>query len=88
MASRRRQARRLEYTAHALDVMRRRNVERHEVAEVVNRPEFTYPSGAQHVFQKGQLAVVLHRESRTVVTVLKRADGSLARWTDEEVANR
>lgn len=75
-------------TRHALDVMRSRDVEPEEVADVLRTPEIVEPHKGDRRFVRGPLAVVvrdLADGTALVLTVLLRSG---ARWTDADARAR
>ncbi|NMR19180.1 hypothetical protein [Cellulomonas fimi] len=74
---------------HARQKARIRGVSVRSILEVIAAPEVTYSAfdygHGRFVYQRGDLAIVVIPERRTVVTVLWRRG---EQWTDEEFAQR
>jgi len=68
-----------------------RGFSRADVLETCHNPSLTYASfdhgEGQYVFTRGHVSLVVHPESKTVITVLLRSHGT---WDDEDArrANR
>ena len=78
------------FSRHARTVMRRRDVREDEVLAVARRPDRTYTSRGNVVFQGDKLAVVFDGDTWHVVTVLLRRDRGAVdrRWDDAEARAR
>lgn len=76
-------------TRHAREAARRRGFEIGDVLRAATEPSTSYPSEqygeGRYVHIRGDIAVPVHRDSLTVITVLWRKD---APWDDEEVRCR
>ena len=76
---------------HALQCMRDRGFSRADVLATCHNPSLTYTSfdhgEGQYVFKRGHVSLVVHPESKTVITVLLRSHDT---WDDEDArrANR
>lgn len=57
-------------TRHALGRMREMGLSRHEVVEVLDHPEVSWPSRGRRIAAAGDISVVYDPEGSAVVTIL------------------
>ena len=78
-------------SSHARKMIAERGFHLEDVVAVLSDPRQTYPTPhygeGRWVYQRGHVAVVVHRPSRRVITVLLK---SWSHWTDDDArrANR